>query len=251
MSVAPERLVAMLAKDQASAAATTSRNASRLSPSGRSRPIRTSPAAASRRPNNPRGDGRSPSHRAAMRMVKNTWLCSTSDDSPAGMPWAMPTNSRPNLTTPRSTPISRMRPNGAGIGPRRTNSGSAARAKRRAQNSSGGKSPRPTLITTKFRPQIRVTSRASRICATGMAASGKLQATLAVASARVAIQLAGKNIRQPLTATRAAAVPRARHAARRRPGAAPGDAPPRAARPRSRGAPRARRRPLRLRRRCR
>ncbi|MCY1417170.1 hypothetical protein D9M71_326970 [compost metagenome] len=176
MSLAPLRLVAMLAKAQASAAAITSMNASRLSPSGRPRPISTSPDAASSSPSRPRRLGRSPRNSAAIRMVKNTWLCSTSDDSPAGMPRCMPTKSRPNLITPSSRPICTIRQKGAGIGPRRSSSGSAARAKRRAQNNNGGKSSRPTLITTKFTPQIRVTSRARRMCGRDMACAPEAQA---------------------------------------------------------------------------
>jgi hypothetical protein len=37
-------------------------------------------------------------------MVKNTWSWITTDDSPAGMPSAMPRNSSPNWKTPMASP---------------------------------------------------------------------------------------------------------------------------------------------------
>ena len=230
MSLAPERLVAILAKAQASAAAITRTKPSRLSPSGRCRPISSNPPAASSKPASARTLGRSPSSSAAISTVKNTWLCSTSEDSPAGMPRCMPTNSRPNLTTPSSTPICTMRQPGAGSGPRRNSSGSAARAKRRAQNSSGGKSCRPTLITTKLTPQIRVTSRARRMCGSDM---GGLRKRSPHTSSRDATLLgtvaAYRDRTDALTAPRA--VEAARRAAHPRHCAPPRGAPARPARP--------------------
>lgn len=196
MLVVLECLVVILVKDQVSVVVIISRNVSRLFFSGCFRLIRISFVVVSRRLNNLCGVGCLFSYRVVMRMVKNIWFCSISDDSLVGMFWVMLMNSRLNLIILRSMLISRMCLNGVGIGLCRISSGSVVRVKCRVQNSSGGKLLRLILIMMKFRFQIRVISRVSRICVIGMVVFGKFQVMLVVVCVRVVIQLVGKNICQ-------------------------------------------------------
>ena len=128
------------------------------------RPITVSPPIAAKPPANWRRLGRSPRTGAAMNTEKNACDCSVAEASPAGIPAAMPENSRPNCPANHASPIAVSRgqdKDGRG----RKKAARPAIAKRIAAISSGGKSRKPMLIATNVRPQIAATRTASPICA--------------------------------------------------------------------------------------
>jgi hypothetical protein len=94
--------------------------------------------------------------------VKIAWLCSTSEDSPAGIPAAIPANSSENLTTPNARPTANTQRHGTRGLPTKNSAGSAATPKRSALNISGGKWSSPVEMATKLKPQRAVTAMASR-----------------------------------------------------------------------------------------
>lgn len=104
--------------------------------------------------------GRSPSATAANSAVKTAWTWSTSEESPASIPWSMPMKSSPNLATPSTSPTETMYFQATFGRPTKNTAGSAATRNRRAEKSSGGKWPRPTSMTVKLIPQTAVTTTA-------------------------------------------------------------------------------------------
>ncbi len=89
------------------AAPTVSRKPARVMPEAPSPcavPMNTSPPMAMHRPSHCQRCGVSPNKAAAMSMVMNACVCSTTEDMPAGMPSCMPVNSRPNCPTPCTKP---------------------------------------------------------------------------------------------------------------------------------------------------
>ena len=107
--------------------------------------------------------GRSPSASAAKATVKMTCVCSTSEDRPAGMPWSMPTNSSPKLSTPSEPPTATTQYQRTRGGPTKKTAGTATSAKRSAENKSGGKCSSPTWMTTKFTPHTAAMTTASAV----------------------------------------------------------------------------------------
>ena len=104
--------------------------------------------------------GHSRSARAAIRMVRKTWICRMIEASPGGMPFAMPVNRSAYWPTKRVDPIATMRRHGTfGRGRKRT--GSEARTKRNAASRIGGNETSATSIRTKLSPQMNATRIAS------------------------------------------------------------------------------------------
>ncbi len=147
---------------QAAAAPTTIRNA----PSGPEVPSSIAatpmPASATSMPRAWTREGRSRRTAAAITAVNTAWICSTREDSPAGMPASMPTKTRPNLATPRTSPTATIHFQATFGRPTRKTAGSAAARKRRAEKRSGGKWSRPISMTVKFTPQTAATSTARK-----------------------------------------------------------------------------------------
>jgi hypothetical protein len=104
--------------------------------------------------------GRSPSTAAAKSSVKNAWACSTSEARPAGTPTSMPMNSSENLTTPMMSATAAIQRQGIERRGAITSTASDASAYRKEESSSGGTSSRPTLMTTKLKPQSAATRTA-------------------------------------------------------------------------------------------
>ncbi|MCY1555249.1 hypothetical protein D9M68_918890 [compost metagenome] len=85
----PAFLVRILARPQAMAARRHNRNGHRPAPASRVLAMTAMPTKATAAPASWKRLGRSPNSRKASAMVKNAWVCSTSELSPAGMPKAM------------------------------------------------------------------------------------------------------------------------------------------------------------------
>ncbi|GHF36171.1 hypothetical protein GCM10010218_17100 [Streptomyces mashuensis] len=152
--------VRTLETPQAAAARTTSANPRSGPDVPSSTAATTTPASATAMPASRSRPGRSPSAATANAAVKTACAWSTSEARPAGIPTCMPTNSSPNLATPRASPTPTIHRHRTGGGPAKKTAGTAAARKRRAQKSNGGKCPRPRSMTTKFTPQRAVTSTA-------------------------------------------------------------------------------------------
>lgn len=154
--------VSTLETPQQAAAATTSAKA----PTGPAAPSSTAatpmPASATPMSSTRMPEGRSPSARKANRAVNTAWIWSTREESPAGIPASIPTNSSPNLATPSTSPTATIHFHATLGRPTRKTAGTAAARKRRAEKSRGGKWPRPTSMTVKFTPQTAATRTASR-----------------------------------------------------------------------------------------
>ena len=101
-------------------------------------------------------------------MVKNACSWITSEARPAGKPSLMPVNSRVNWMANWNRPNTSS--SLSEVSGRLTNRarGRAANRKRRAVNRIGGKSCKPSLMTTKLTPQMVTTARAVKMSGTVM-----------------------------------------------------------------------------------
>ncbi|GHG69823.1 hypothetical protein GCM10018779_43430 [Streptomyces griseocarneus] len=147
------------------AAAITTRANPRIGPEALSSTAATTmPDRATAMPSSRTRPGRSPRASIAKRAVKTAWACRTSEDSPAGIPARIPTNSSPNFPTPSASPTPMIHRHFTGGRPTKKTAGSAAARKRSPQKSSGGKWSRPTSMTTKLTPHRAATATARAMC---------------------------------------------------------------------------------------